>query len=108
MVWTRETAHASFVSKGSRGIGFWARRLNGQWVCIVVEGPKPTAATFDAAMHQVFDDHSHHVLTITPRKKGARVTFEDVKRAANKFAREWRPGKASPCDCGPIANGNDE
>lgn len=97
------------IRKGDRVLAIEARCYNGEWGCIAIEGPaKFSAKTAAEAIGEVFDDHSHRVIVATPRKKGARVTFDDVKRAAKKFARDWRPGKATPCDCGPITNGGDE
>jgi hypothetical protein len=63
--------------------------LDGKWLTVAIEGPGTATG-----MQGVLDNHAHKYL--------GKFSLQEGIAAAEKYAREWQPGKASSCECDEI------
>lgn len=76
------------TKKGVRMNVGLSRDTDGKWLAVAVESAADTA-------QGILDNHAHKFL--------GKFTLSKGIAAAEKYAREWVPGKGAPCACDDIA-----
>lgn len=87
--WRPQVLYGCSIIRRDRALFLAVQEQYGKIQVLALEGP------FEASLDQVFNDHAHAVI-------GTFHSWSAAFDAAERYARNWKPNKKTPCECAPI------